>query len=29
MHGPAFSGDCSAALRDLADDVERRTVAWG
>jgi len=27
MHGPAFSGDCSAALRDLADDFDRRTAA--
>jgi flavorubredoxin len=24
MHGPAFTGDCSAALRDLAVDFERR-----
>jgi flavorubredoxin len=24
MHGPAFTGDCAAALRALADDYERR-----
>jgi flavorubredoxin len=24
MHGPSFSGDCAAALRDLADDYEVR-----
>jgi flavorubredoxin len=27
MHGPAFSGDCAAALRDLAADVDRRVAA--
>src|SRR5581483_8230434 len=27
MHGPAFTGDCRAALLALADDVERRTTA--
>jgi flavorubredoxin len=27
MHGPSFSGDGSAALRALADDYDRRTVA--
>jgi flavorubredoxin len=26
MHGPAFTGDCSAALLGLADDLERRTA---
>lgn len=29
MHGPAFSGDCAAALRDLAADVDRRVAALG
>lgn len=24
MHGPTFTGDCRAALHDLADDAERR-----
>jgi flavorubredoxin len=24
MHGPAFTGDCRAALRDLADDFDKR-----
>jgi hypothetical protein len=24
MHGPAFVGDCRAALGQLADDAERR-----
>jgi len=24
MHGPSFAGDCSAALRALADDYDRR-----
>ena len=24
MHGPAFAGDCAAALRDLADAYEAR-----
>ncbi len=27
MHGPAFSGDCRAALLDLADDFDRRVAA--
>jgi len=27
MHGPAFTGDCRAALLDLADDVEKRIAA--
>lgn len=27
MHGPAFTGDCHAALLDLADDFDRRTAA--
>ena len=27
MHGPAYSGDCSKALLELADDVERRIAA--
>jgi len=27
MHGPAFTGDCPAALRDLADDLDHRTAA--
>jgi flavorubredoxin len=27
MHAPAFTGDCSAALRDLAADFERRIDA--
>jgi flavorubredoxin len=26
MHGPAFTGDCSAALTDLADDLEIRSA---
>jgi flavorubredoxin len=26
MHGPAFTGDCRAALLNLADDFDRRTV---
>ena len=29
MHGPAFSGDGAAALRDLADDYDRRVSARG
>jgi flavorubredoxin len=29
MHGPAFTGDCSLALRDLADDIDKRTIAAG
>lgn len=29
MHGPAFTGDCRAALLDLADDFDRRTVLLG
>ncbi len=24
MHGPSFAGDGAAALRDLADDYDRR-----
>lgn len=28
MHGPAFAGDCSAALHALADDYDRRSLAW-
>ena len=28
MHGPAFAGDCPAALEALADDYDRRTAAW-
>jgi hypothetical protein len=24
MHGPAFTGDCRAALLDLADDFDKR-----
>jgi flavorubredoxin len=27
MHGPAFTGDCRAALLDLADDVDKRIAA--
>lgn len=27
MHGPAFTGDCSAALHALADDVDRRIAS--
>ncbi|MGD9527782.1 hypothetical protein [Pseudonocardia sp.] len=27
MHGPAFAGDCAAALRDLADAYEARFLA--
>jgi len=27
MHGPAFTGDCRAALLDLADDFDRRAAA--
>lgn len=27
MHAPAFTGDCRAALLDLADDVDRRIAA--
>ena len=27
MHGPAFTGDCSGALRGLADDIDRRVAA--
>ncbi len=29
MHGPAFSGDCRAALLDLADDVDKRIAGVG
>ena len=28
MHGPAFSGDCPAALRALADEYDGRTSSW-
>jgi flavorubredoxin len=28
MHGPSFSGDCSAALCALADDYDRRAAAY-
>lgn len=28
MHAPAFTGDCSAALRDLARDFDRRIEAF-
>ena len=28
MHGPAFAGDCAAALAALADDYDRRTADW-
>jgi flavorubredoxin len=27
MHGPAFTGDCNAALLDLADDYDQRVAA--
>jgi hypothetical protein len=27
MHGPAFTGDCRAALLDLADDLDQRVAA--
>ena len=27
MHGPAFAGDCGAALLDLADDFDKRGAA--
>jgi len=27
MHGPAFTGDCRAALLDLADDFDKRVAA--
>lgn len=27
MHGPAFTGDCSAALGDLASDIDTRVAA--
>lgn len=29
MHGPAFTGDCRAALLDLADDFDRRITLLG
>lgn len=29
MHGPAFSGDCAAALRALGDDYDRRALMRG
>lgn len=27
MHGPAYTGDCAAALHDLADDYDRRMLS--
>ena len=27
MHGPAFTGDCAAALIDIADDIDKRIAA--
>ena len=27
MHGPAYTGDCHAALGDLADDYDKRVSA--
>lgn len=27
MHGPAFTGDCTTALIDLADDIDKRIAA--
>ena len=29
MHGPAFTGDCEQALRDLADAYDERLAAEG
>lgn len=29
MHGPAFTGDCRAALLDLADNLDKRVAAAG
>lgn len=29
MHGPAFTGDCRAALLDLADDFDKRVTGAG
>ncbi|CAN5799640.1 hypothetical protein BH24ACT6_BH24ACT6_17920 [soil metagenome] len=29
MHGPAFTGDCRAALLDLAADFDRRIADLG
>jgi protoheme ferro-lyase len=29
MHGPAFTGDCVEALRDLADAYDRRLETEG
>jgi hypothetical protein len=29
MHGPAFTGDCGQALRDLADAYEARLTGAG
>ena len=29
MHGPAFTGDCTQALRDLADAYDQRLEAEG
>lgn len=27
MHGPAFTGDCTTALIDIADDIDKRIAA--
>ena len=27
MHAPAFTGDCTSALIDIADDMDKRIVA--
>ncbi len=29
MHGPAFTGDCNSALRDLADELDKRVALAG
>jgi hypothetical protein len=29
MHGPSFTGDCAAALRDLADGYAERLALAG
>jgi flavorubredoxin len=29
MHGPAFTGDCTTALIDIADDIDKRIAAAG
>lgn len=29
MHGPAFTGDCTAALIDIADLFDKRAAEWG